>query len=145
MYPANDQNVISIRYTDTYGELATRNPPPERDSGLSLWTLGKEVKSASLFRHGGERVQSGTSVATAVATGIATKILSAAFDAIHNAQPPGSLEHLYNLSIKSGMVAMLKRMSVYQGDSCFYLDPMEHMARDHDDWVALMSEAVKFL
>ncbi|KAH0426440.1 hypothetical protein CcaCcLH18_10325 [Colletotrichum camelliae] len=75
MFPANLDEVFSIRETNSRGAFSDTNPPVNPNGPIVFGTLGRDVPAASLSTARGEVPKSGSSVATAVAAGIAASLL----------------------------------------------------------------------
>lgn len=126
MFPANDDNVISIRGSDSEGWLRSSSTLHDE---TCFMTLGRDVPCAALSSgedSGGYAYKSGTSVATPIAAGIAAIILGFARVSesdlkrrLGNAQEA----KLTRLGTRAGMTSMLRLISSESSHRCRFLAP----------------------
>lgn len=142
MFPASHEFVIPIRSTDHEGAFQGFNPPPNY-RGLDVFgTLGKGVSSAWLSRQDGERVQTGTSVATPIAAGIAAMVLADARILLEN-NPSTGHELINRLWTKAGMWSMFENLSTQTSWKCLYICPKEFARSAFEERHDLMKHAAR--
>ncbi|EQB47942.1 hypothetical protein CGLO_12881 [Colletotrichum gloeosporioides Cg-14] len=123
MFPANLDDVFSVRETDALGAFSDTNPPVDPDAPVVFGTLGRQVPSAWLSNVDGEVAKSGSSVATAVAAGIGALLMT--ITDIGVANHCLTVADSSKMRTKRGMYQVLKRMSRDMGNRCRYICPEE--------------------
>lgn len=128
MFPANNDNVLSIRGSDDKGWAERFNPPPDYSAKTCFMTLGLNVPGASLMKskdRGADVYKSGTSVATPIAAGIAAILLGYAqihkrdLEELLGPQDAVKLSRLWGIT---GMRVLFEKIATEMTDKWSYLE-----------------------
>ncbi|KAF4454857.1 hypothetical protein F53441_2727 [Fusarium austroafricanum] len=148
MFPASNQNVMSIRGSDDKGWACSFNPPPDYNAETCFMTLGRDVPGASLTKSqdkGADVLKSGTSVATPIAAGIAAMLLGYARiyeNELQEKLGPRDKTKLGKIRRVTGMTKMFEKMSMEMMDKWSYLNINKFTGRTHDRRLAMIADAV---
>lgn len=140
MFPATHPFVIPVRATDHLGIFQDFNPPPDYHGPDVFRTLGKDVPSAGLHEHEGERCETGTSVSTPIMAGIAAMVLDCA--RMYLSEDQQQTPELDKLWMQNGMLSMFRQMSRRMSEKCLYLNPLEFLRTgDEQRWTTMKAAA----
>ncbi|OBS26151.1 hypothetical protein FPOA_00094 [Fusarium poae] len=149
MFPASNQNVMSIRGSDDRGWACSFNPPPDYNAETCFMTLGVDVPGASLAGSkykGGEVLKSGTSVATPIAAGIAAMLLGYAKiheQALKRVLGPRDEVKLQKIRRIAGMSKLFGNMSTEMMEKWSYLNIDKFTDCTDDLRLSMIANAVR--